>query len=55
MAAANKNHVRNGEQAFQKMDKINAELFTLTYGSMVQQLLKDYEDPNEVNIQLDKM
>ncbi|EKX45972.1 trafficking protein particle complex subunit 3 [Guillardia theta CCMP2712] len=55
MAAANKNHIRNGEQAFQKMDKINAELFTLTYGSMVQQLLKDYEDPNEVNIQLDKM
>ena len=28
------------QMAFQKMDKINAEVFTLTYGSMVQQLLK---------------
>jgi|LauGreDrversion2_3_1035106.scaffolds.fasta_scaffold73124_2 hypothetical protein len=38
--AGNKNFARVGEQAFQKMDKINAEVFTLTYGSMVQQLLK---------------
>jgi hypothetical protein len=38
--ANNKNFTRLGEQAFQKMDKINAEVFTLTYGSMVQQLLK---------------
>lgn len=35
-----KNLARTGEQAFQKMDKINAEVFTLTYGAMVQQLLK---------------
>jgi hypothetical protein len=35
-----KNYARTGEQAFQKMDKINAEVFTLTYGAMVQQLLK---------------
>ena len=46
---------RVGEQAFQKMDKINAEVFTLTYGSMVQVLLKDYEDVTEVNLQLEKM
>ena len=38
--AGSKNFTRAGEQAFQKMDKINAEVFTLTYGSMVQQLLK---------------
>ncbi|KAJ3059920.1 transport protein particle 22 kDa subunit [Podochytrium sp. JEL0797] len=38
-----------------RTDKINAELFTLTYGSMVAQLVKDYEDYNEVNVQLDKM
>ncbi|KAI8081749.1 uncharacterized protein BX664DRAFT_268419 [Halteromyces radiatus] len=38
-----------------KVEKINAELFTLTYGSMVLQLVKDYEDYNEVNKQLEKM
>jgi hypothetical protein len=54
-SAGGKNLARVGEQAFQKMDKINAEVFTLTYGSMVQILLKDYEDVNEVNTQLEKM
>ncbi|KAI7861893.1 NO signaling/Golgi transport ligand-binding domain-containing protein [Spinellus fusiger] len=38
-----------------KVEKINAELFTLTYGSMVVQLVKDYEDYSEVNKQLDKI
>lgn len=33
----------------------NAEIFTLTYGSMVRQLIADYEDVDEVNKQLDKM
>lgn len=33
----------------------NAELLTMTYGSLVTQLLRDYEDPEEVNIQLEKM
>lgn len=33
----------------------NAELFTLTYGSMVVQLVKDFEDYGEVNKQLEKM
>ena len=33
----------------------NAEIFTLTYGSMVRQLIADYEDVEEVNKQLDKM
>lgn len=33
----------------------NAELFTLTYGALVIQLIKDYEDYAEVNKQLDKM
>ncbi|BGP45557.1 hypothetical protein JCM10450v2_001376 [Rhodotorula kratochvilovae] len=35
--------------------QINAELFTLTYGALVVQLVKDYEDYAEVNKQLDKM
>jgi hypothetical protein len=33
----------------------NLELFTLTYGAMVAQLLRDYEDPKEVNAQLEQM
>ena len=33
----------------------NAELFGLTYGALVVQLIKDYEDYDEVNTQLDKM
>ncbi|KAG1085430.1 hypothetical protein G6F42_021401 [Rhizopus arrhizus] len=45
-----------GEEVWKsKVDKINAELFTLTYGSMVVQLVKDFEDYGEVNKQLEKM
>ncbi|XP_064484698.1 trafficking protein particle complex subunit 3-like [Ornithodoros turicata] len=33
----------------------SAELFTLTYGSLVSQMLKDYECVEDVNKQLDKM
>jgi len=44
-----------GDDMFKKADKLNSELFSLTYGAMVVQLVKDYEDYNEVNTQLDKM
>ena len=37
------------------MPKVNSELFSLTYGSMVMQLIKDYEDVTVVNQQLEKM
>lgn len=38
------------------MEKVNAELVTLTYGTIVAQLCNDYEnDYAEVNKQLDKM
>ena len=33
----------------------NSELFTLTYGALVSQLLKDYENAEDVNRQLDRM
>ena len=33
----------------------NGELFTLTYGALVAQLLRDHEDDEEVNKQLEKM
>ena len=35
--------------------KQNAELFALTYGALVVQLIQDYEDYEEVNKQLEKM
>jgi hypothetical protein len=39
-----------------KVDKVNAELVTLTYGTIVAQLCQDYDgDYHEVNKQLDKM
>lgn len=39
-----------------RIDKVNAELVTLTYGTMVVQLCKDYDyEYPEVNRQLDKM
>lgn len=38
-----------------RTDKVNVELFTLTYGALVAQLIRDYEDYGEVNAQLDKM
>merc|ERR1711904_322299 len=36
-------------------ERINSELFTLTYGALVRHLLLDLESPEEVNKQLDKM
>ncbi|KAE8624178.1 hypothetical protein XENTR_v10005856 [Xenopus tropicalis] len=35
--------------------KMNSELFTLTYGALVTQLCKDYENDEDVNKQLEKM
>eukprot|EP00698_Gefionella_okellyi_P021508 TRINITY_DN6995_c0_g1_i1.p1 TRINITY_DN6995_c0_g1~~TRINITY_DN6995_c0_g1_i1.p1 ORF type:complete len:168 (-),score=26.45 TRINITY_DN6995_c0_g1_i1:61-564(-) len=52
---ATKNYQRIGEVTFSRMEKVNAELFTLTYGAVVTQLIKDYENIDEVNKQLDKM
>lgn len=39
-----------------RVEKVNAELFTLTYGSVVAQLVRDYKnDYQKVNQQLEKM
>ncbi|KAH3674220.1 hypothetical protein WICMUC_003462 [Wickerhamomyces mucosus] len=39
-----------------KVEKVNAEVFTLTYGSIVAQLVRDFKnDYNQVNAQLEKM
>eukprot|EP00741_Cyanophora_paradoxa_P000217 tig00000402_g210.t1 len=45
-----KPYQRIGDAAFSKIEKVNSELFTLTYGSLVSQLVKDYEDVAESNI-----
>eukprot|EP00195_Chlamydomonas_chlamydogama_P004817 CAMPEP_0202898732 /NCGR_PEP_ID=MMETSP1392-20130828/7176_1 /ASSEMBLY_ACC=CAM_ASM_000868 /TAXON_ID=225041 /ORGANISM="Chlamydomonas chlamydogama, Strain SAG 11-48b" /LENGTH=183 /DNA_ID=CAMNT_0049584741 /DNA_START=96 /DNA_END=647 /DNA_ORIENTATION=+ len=37
------------------LEQINAEIFTLTYGSIVRQLISDFEDLEEVNKQLETM
>eukprot|EP01052_Picozoa_sp_SAG31_P001960 SAG31_NODE_66_length_28567_cov_30.222698_1_plen_109_part_00 len=44
-----------GETAAQSLPKVNSELLQLTYGSLVAQLVKDYEDPAAINVQLEKM
>jgi len=49
------NYGRTGETIFKEVEKINAELFTLTYGAIVAQLMKDYEDVEAVNTQLEQM
>ena len=54
-SASSNSYVRQGESIWSKMPKINAELFTLTYGALVMQLIKDFEDVNIVNSQLEKM
>ncbi|MCJ1291679.1 transport protein particle 22 kDa subunit [Xylographa carneopallida] len=48
---------RVGEEVWKnRIDKVNAELVTLTYGTIVAQLCSDYDSNyGEVNKQLDKM
>ncbi|KAG9010106.1 transport protein particle 22 kDa subunit [Tulasnella sp. JGI-2019a] len=51
-----KQHKAIGDDLWKsRTEKINAELFTLTYGALVVQLIQDYEDYAEVNKQLEKM
>lgn len=46
---------RMGDATFSKMEKVSSELFSLTYGAMVTQLLRDYEEVDATNVQLEKM
>ncbi|KAJ9064323.1 hypothetical protein DSO57_1031895 [Entomophthora muscae] len=44
-----KQHKAIGEDVWKnKIEKINSEIFLLTYGSIVIQLIKDYEDYQEI-------
>ncbi|KIL69896.1 hypothetical protein M378DRAFT_713542 [Amanita muscaria Koide BX008] len=56
MATSSKQYKNIGEDLWKaRTEKINAELFALTYGALVVQLIQDYEDYAEVNKQLEKM
>ncbi|ORY29684.1 NO signaling/Golgi transport ligand-binding domain-containing protein [Naematelia encephala] len=55
MSSGSKQYKAIGEDVWKRTDKVNAELFTLTYGALVVQLIKDYEDYAQVNKQLEKM
>ena len=48
-------YAAQGENIFNKNPKISSELLTLTYGAFVHKLIKDTENPEEVNALLDKM
>mmetsp|Transcript_20158 Transcript_20158/g.23016 ORF Transcript_20158/g.23016 Transcript_20158/m.23016 type:complete len:194 (+) Transcript_20158:57-638(+) len=49
------NAAANGHSLWQKMPKANAELFALTYGTLVTELVRDYESTEDINEQLEKM
>lgn len=56
MATTSKQYKAIGEDIWKgRTEKINAELFALTYGALVVQFIQDYEDYAEVNKQLEKM
>ncbi|TEB26636.1 BET3 family protein [Coprinellus micaceus] len=57
MASSVKQYKAIGEELWKaRSEKINAELFALTYGALVVQLIQDYDqDYDEVNKQLEKM
>ncbi|KAI9570465.1 BET3 family protein [Boletus coccyginus] len=56
MATTSKQYKAIGEDIWKgRTEKCNAELFALTYGALVVQLIQDYEDYAEVNKQLEKM
>jgi trafficking protein particle complex subunit 3 len=53
--SATTNLQRLGSTNWDKTPKVNGELFALTYGSMVSQIVKDYEEIDSINAQLEKM
>ncbi|KAK7693454.1 hypothetical protein QCA50_003022 [Cerrena zonata] len=56
MSTTSKQYKAIGEEIWKgRAEKTSAELFALTYGALVVQLIQDYEDYDEVNKQLEKM
>ncbi len=48
-------NTQNKPTFLDQVEKINSEVLTLTYGSLMVRLIKDYEKPEEINDQLEKM
>ena len=48
-------NTQNKSSFLDQVEKINSEVLTLTYGSLMVRLIKDYEKPEEINDQLEKM
>ncbi|KAH7650317.1 BET3 vesicular transport [Cryptosporidium bovis] len=48
-------YLRLGELAFQKTEKINGEVFSLMYGSLVAQFVKDLDNAELINLKLEKI
>ena len=46
---------QQGEQNWLRGSKVSSELFALTYGALVMQLIRDHEDIDAVNVELEKM
>ncbi|ETO27186.1 hypothetical protein RFI_09946 [Reticulomyxa filosa] len=55
MSLDNRRLGSKGDTAFANMDKISCELFVMTYGALVTQLIKDLKDIDEVNSKLEEM
>jgi len=49
------NITATGQALWTKMPKASAELFALTYGALVTEIIRDYENINDVNSQLEKI
>lgn len=48
-------YAKLGESALNNMETVNAEIFSMMYGSLVTQLLRDYKDISIVNGELFKI
>ena len=48
-------NTQNKSSFLDQVEKINSEVISLTYGSLMVRLIKDYEKPEEINDQLEKM
>ena len=44
---------RVGDIAYQRSDKCNSELLVLTYGVLVAQLIRDFEDVEDINAEIE--
>jgi hypothetical protein len=54
--ASSTGHAEGASPLWSSAEKVNSELFSLTYGALVRQLLNDSQDcVEDVNVQLEKL